>query len=206
MQDSPAFDRPCPDWYARPQLGVFIHWGMFAIPAYAPAETPINELFKTDYDRAMAWSPYAEWYWNAMRVAGSPTEAHHARVHGGKPYEDFRPAFEAAAQTFDAGAWADLFAEAGASYAVFVTKHHDGYCLWPSEVANPHKPAWNSERDYVGELADAVRARGMRFGVYYSGGLDWTFHFTPVSNFGDMLACVRRRTTIVRMRTHRCAS
>jgi alpha-L-fucosidase len=190
MQDSPAFDRPCPDWYARPQLGVFIHWGMFAIPAYAPAQTPINELFKTDYDRAMAWSPYAEWYWNAMRVAGSPTEAHHARVHGGKPYEDFRPAFEAAAQTFDAGAWADLFAEAGASYVVFVTKHHDGYCLWPSEVTNPHKPGWNSERDYVGELADAVRARGMRFGVYYSGGLDWTFHFTPVSNFGDMLACV----------------
>ena len=191
MQDSPAFDRPCPDWYARPQLGVFIHWGMFAIPAYAPAETPINELFKTDYDRAMAWSPYAEWYWNAMRVPGSPTEAHHARVYRGKPYEDFRPAFEAAARSFDAGAWADLFAEAGASYVVFVTKHQDGYCLWPSEVANPHKRDWTSKRDYVGELAEAVRARGMRFGVYYSGGLDWTFHFTPVSNFGDMLACVR---------------
>ena len=72
MPDGPTFDRPCPDWYAKPQLGVFIHWGMFAIPAYAPAETPINELFKTDYDRAMAWSPYAEWYWNAMRVPGSP--------------------------------------------------------------------------------------------------------------------------------------
>lgn len=190
MTDSPAFDRPCPDWYARPQLGIFIHWGIFAVPAFAPAETPINELFRTDYDRAMAWSPYAEWYWNAMRVPGSPTEAHHAREHDGRPYKEFRPLFERAAQAFDADAWADLFAKAGAGYVVFVTKHHDGYCLWPTDVPNPHKPGWHSPRDYVGELAEAVRKRGMRFGLYYSGGLDWTFHFTPVSNFGDMLACV----------------
>jgi alpha-L-fucosidase len=51
-------------------------------------------------------------------------------------------------------------------------------------------PGWFSRRDFVGELADAVRARGMRFGLYYSGGLDWTFHHLPISNFGDMLACV----------------
>lgn len=185
-----AIVRDCPDWYAKPQLGIFIHWGMAAVPAYAPAETSITELFKTDYDRAMSESPYAEWYWNAMRVPGSSTEAHHAKMHGGAPYEDFRPAFDTAAKAFDADAWAKLFADSGATYVVFVTKHHDGYCLWPTDVANPHKPGWNSARDYVGELADAVRARGMRFGVYYSGGLDWTFHFTPISNFGDMLACV----------------
>ena len=193
MADNDAatvFARACPDWYARPQLGVFIHWGLFAVPGYAPAETSITELFKTDYDRAMAWSPYAEWYWNAMLVPGSPTEAHHARVHGGKPYEAFRHEFEKAAEAFDANAWADFFAASGASYVVFVTKHHDGYCLWPSAVENPHKPGWTSTRDYVGELADAVRARGMRFGLYYSGGLDWTFRFTPISDFGDMLACV----------------
>jgi alpha-L-fucosidase len=187
---APAFVRDCPAWYARPQLGIFIHWGMFAVPAFAPAETSITELFKADYDTAMAVSPYAEWYWNAMRVPGSPTAAHHAREHGGRLYEDFRAPFEKAAEAFDADAWAKLFAESGASYVVFVTKHHDGFCLWPSDVANPHKRGWNSTRDYVGELAAAVRARGMRFGVYYSGGLDWTFHFTPISNFGDMLACV----------------
>jgi len=186
----PAFNRPCPDWYAQPQLGIFIHWGMFAIPAYAPAEVSITELFRTDYDRAMAFGPYSEWYWNAMRVPGSPTEAHHAHVHGGRPYEDFRGAFEEAARHFDAEKWAQMFADAGAGYVVFVTKHHDGYCLWPTQVENPHKPGWHSTRDYVGELAEAVRARGMKFGVYYSGGLDWTFHFTPISNFGDMLACV----------------
>lgn len=182
--------RACPDWYAKPQLGIFIHWGIFAVPAYAPGGTSIAELFKTDYDNAMAISPYAEWYWNAMRVPGSPTAERHARVHGGRPYESFREEFEAAAEAFDANAWADHFAASGAGYVVIVTKHHDGFCLWPTEVENPHKPGWRSRRDFVGELAAAVRARGMRFGLYYSGGLDWTFHHLPISDFGDMLACV----------------
>ncbi len=182
--------RACPEWYARPQLGAFIHWGIFAVPAYAPGAVSISELFKIDYDNAMAISPYAEWYWNAMRVSGSPTAERHARVHGGKPYEAFREEFEKAAEAFDAGAWADLFAASGAGYVVLVTKHHDGFCLWPTEVENPHKPGWHSKRDFVCELAEAVRARGMKFGLYYSGGLDWTFFHTPISNFGDMLACV----------------
>ena len=182
--------RACPEWYAKPQLGIFIHWGIFAIPAYAPGGVSIADLFKTDYDDAMAISPYAEWYWNAMRVPSSPTAERHARVYGNLPYESFRKEFEAAAEAFDANAWADHFAASGAGYMVFVTKHHDGFCLWPTDVENPHKPGWHSKRDFVGELADAVRARGMKFGLYYSGGLDWTFHHLPISNFGDMLACV----------------
>jgi alpha-L-fucosidase len=182
--------RQCPDWYARPQLGIFIHWGIFAVPAYAPCGVSISELFRTDYDNAMAISPYAEWYWNAMRVPGSPTAKRHARLHHGQPYEAFRPEFEKAAAAFNADAWANLFKSAGANYVVFVTKHHDGYCLWPSGVRNAHVPDWSSRRDFVGELAEAVRAKGMKFGVYYSGGLDWTFRHIPISNFGDMLACV----------------
>ena len=182
--------RPCPDWYAKPQLGIFIHWGVFAIPAFAPGGVSITDLFRTDYDNAMAISPYAEWYWNAMRAPGSPTAAHHSKVHGGRDYQSFRAEFEAAAEAFDAKAWAELFANAGASYVVFVAKHHDGYCLWPSAVANPQQNNWVSGRDFVGELAEAVRAKGMRFGLYYSGGLDWTFRHIPIANFGDMLACV----------------
>lgn len=182
--------RPCPDWYRRPQLGIFIHWGIFAVPAYAPGGVSIADLFRTDYDNAMAISPYAEWYWNAMRVPGSPTARRHEQMHGGRPYESFRADFAKAAEAFDANAWADLFAASGAGYVVFVTKHHDGFCLWPSAVANPNLPGWASTRDFVGELAQAVRARGMRFGLYYSGGLDWTFNHRPISNFGDMLACV----------------
>lgn len=182
--------RPCPEWYAEPQLGIFIHWGVFAVPAWAPRGASITELARTDYDQLNARSPYAEWYWNAMRLPGSPTARHHAETYGERPYEDFRPEFEAAAEAFDAGAWADLFQASGARYVVFVTKHHDGYCLWPTEVRHPHKPNWFSKRDFVGELAEAVRACGMRFGVYYSGGLDWTFEPRPIATIGDMLAAV----------------
>src|SRR5215469_10366800 len=161
MPDFSAFaGRACPDWYARPQLGVFIHWGMFAVPAWAPRGASITELAKNDYDRLFELSPYAEWYSNALRIEGSPTAQHHAAQYGDRPYESFRGEFEAAAAAFDADAWAELFASAGASYVVLVTKHHDGYCLWPSAVENPRRPGWRSKRDFVGELCEAVRGRG----------------------------------------------
>lgn len=182
--------RPCPDWFATPSWGVFVHWGLYSVPAWAPRGRDLHDLMVYDYDDVNALTPYAEWYANAMRLPGSATAAHHARVWGGAPYEDFRAPFEAAAQAFDAEAWVDLFAEAGATYVVFVAKHHDGYCLWPTQVENPHRPGWHSARDFVGELADATRARGLRFGLYYSGGLDWTFHHAPIRDLGDMLACV----------------
>ncbi len=191
MADFSAFaGRPVPDWYAEPQLGIFVHWGLFAVPAYAPPGRSITSLFETDYDDAFVLGPYAEWYENALRDPGSPTSEHH-RVHwGAAPYANFREPFEAAARAFDAEAWADLFQNAGARYVVFVTKHHDGYCLWPTQVENPHRPGWRSERDFVGELAEAVRRRGMRFGLYYSGGLDWTFRPRLIRNMGEMFACV----------------
>jgi alpha-L-fucosidase len=182
--------RPCPDWYATPQLGIFIHWGVFAVPAWAPRGVSITELTRTHYDDVFARAPYAEWYANAMRLPGSATAQHHAESWGARTYESFRPDFDAAARAFDADAWAELFLAAGARYVVFVTKHHDGYCLWPTEVENPHRPGWHSGRDFIGELAQAVRRRGMRFGLYYSGGLDWTFRHEPIANLGDMFGCV----------------
>lgn len=182
--------RTLPAWYAEPQFGVFIHWGIFSVPAFAPAGRSITELFETDFDQAFVLGPYAEWYDNALRDPTSPTTEHHRRHHGQAPYDAFRAPFDAASQAFDAGAWADLFAAAGARYVVFVTKHHDGYCLWPTDVPNPWKPGWNSDRDFVGELAEAVRARGMRFGLYYSGGLDWTAHPRLIRNLGEMFAAV----------------
>ncbi|MGH6955839.1 MAG: alpha-L-fucosidase [Caulobacteraceae bacterium] len=182
-------DRELPAWYATPQLGVFIHWGVFAVPAWAPRGASITELSHTRYDELFALAPYAEWYANALRIPGSPTRAHHTAVWGERTYESFRPDFERAAAAFDAETWADLFAAVGARYVVFVAKHHDGYCLWPTRVENPRRPGWRSERDFAGELAEAVRARGLRFGVYYSGGLDWTFKDDPIVDLGDMFAC-----------------
>jgi alpha-L-fucosidase len=183
-------NRACPEWFLRPQMGIFVHWGLYSVPAFAPRGHSIHALMRDNYDNATAYAPYAEWYANAMIVAGSPTAAHHKATYGNVPYSDFRAQFETESEAFDADAWAQTFLDAGATYVVIVAKHHDGYCLWPTQVENPHRPDWHSKRDFVGEVATAVRAKGLRFGVYYSGGLDWTFHHSPISNMGDMLGCV----------------
>jgi alpha-L-fucosidase len=182
--------RRCPTWYAEAGFGIFIHWGIFSVPAFAPRGRAIHELMHDHYDDMNKYLPYAEWYENALRLPGSASAEHHKKTYADRPYASFRPEFDEAARAFDANTWADLFAEAGARYVVFVTKHHDGYCLWPTNVENPWRPGWRSERDFVGELAIAVRARNMRFGVYYSGGLDWTARAEPIANLGDMFACV----------------
>jgi alpha-L-fucosidase len=145
---------------------------------------------RTRYDELQALSPYAEWYENALRIPGSPAARHHAEVFGGAPYQRFREPFEAMLARWDPAPWAELFAAAGARYVVQVTKHHDGYCLWPSAVRNPRRPGWHAPRDVVGELAAAVRARGLRFGVYYSGGLDWSFEPRAIRTLADGLAAV----------------
>ena len=182
--------RPCPAWFQEAGFGVFIHWGIFAVPAFAPRGRAIHDLAREHYDDMNKYLPYAEWYENAIRLAGSPSAEHHNKTYGNRPYTSFRPEFDDAARAFDAAVWADLFEAAGARYVVFVTKHHDGYCLWPTKVENPWRPGWHTKRDFVGELAEAVRARGMRFGLYYSGGLDWTARPEPIANLGDMFACV----------------
>jgi alpha-L-fucosidase len=170
--------REIPQWFDDAKLGIFIHWGPASVPAFAygPPLQPgeLEEImFKESPRKEM---PYAEWYLNAMNYPDSETSRHHAVTYGDAPYSDFGPIFEQRVdEGWDPDAWADLFARAGAKYVVLVTKHHDGYTLWPSEVNNPNRENWGSSRDMVGELAAAVRARGMRFGTYYSTGLDWSF-------------------------------
>ncbi|HEX2814387.1 MAG TPA: alpha-L-fucosidase [Sphingopyxis sp.] len=180
--------RAVPDWYQDAKFGIFIHWGAFAIPGFAPRLGSIGEAFARDYDRAVAMVPYTEWYCNAIKVPGTPSAEFHRAHYGDAPYEDFKPPFEAGLDRWDPAAWAEAFRDAGARYVVLVTKHHDGLCLWPSQVANPHRTGWTTGRDIVGDLAAAVRAAGLRFGVYYSGGIDWTFNRRPLRTLGDFLA------------------
>jgi alpha-L-fucosidase len=179
--------RPLPEWYDDAKFGVFIHWGLFAIPAFAARLGSITDAFKKDYDRAVAMTPYTEWYENAIKVEGTPSAEFHRAQYGDAPYEAFREPFLAGIRNWDASAWAETFRDAGAKYVVLVTKHHDGFCLWPSAVANPRQKNWTSERDIVGEIGRAVRAAGLKFGVYYSGGIDWTFNREPLRTMGDFL-------------------
>jgi len=179
--------RPPPTWYDEAKFGVFIHWGMFAIPGFAARLGSISDAFKTDYDRAVAMTPYTEWYANAIKVPSTPSAEFHKTTFGDAPYEAFKDPFLAGLDAWDAEEWAEAFADAGARYVVLVTKHHDGFCLWPSGVPNPERAGWDAGRDLVGEIAAAVRGQGMRFGVYYSGGIDWSFNPEPLRTMADFM-------------------
>jgi alpha-L-fucosidase len=88
---------------------------------------------------------------------------------------------------WDPGKMADVFSRIGARYVVLTTKHHDGFLLWPSDTPNPNKQDYCASRDIVSELAAAVKARGMRMGVYYSGALDWSFTTKPIDGIVGLL-------------------
>ncbi|HEY8217453.1 MAG TPA: alpha-L-fucosidase [Acidimicrobiia bacterium] len=181
-----------PDWWLDAKLGIFIHWTPASVPGFAPTGQEIAELLASGDPTALAHSPYSEWYENSLRFADSPVSRHHASTYGTRPYREFAREWEAALESWNPDDWARRFAATGARYVVLVTKHHDGYCLWPTSVPNPHEPRWHCERDVVGELAEAVRAAGMRFGVYYSGGIDSRWNDHPIGAFSDLPLAVPR--------------
>src|SRR5208337_4174766 len=160
--------RPTPAWFTDAKFGIFIHWGVYSVPAYAPVMP--GRL------------AYAEWYWNAMthgkdNVQADPVQtgtwAYHQKIYGPDfPYQNFAPQFRA--ELFDPDHWADVFARSGAKYVALTSKHHEGFALWPSKEASATwgRP-WNAveigpRRDILGDLTDAVRRRGLRMGYYYS--------------------------------------
>src|SRR6187551_104495 len=176
--------RPLPAWFDDAKFGIFVHWTPATVPAFAPTTTSATWI------ASMGDSPYCEWYQNSLAVPGSPVHEHHREHYGDLPYDAFVEQFLAGLRGWDAEPWADLFASAGARYVVLVTKHHDGVALWPTAHRNPFKSDWQAERDIVGELAAAVRRRGMRFGTYYSGGLDWTFGGLGITDLRTLIAAI----------------
>ncbi|HOT90845.1 MAG TPA: alpha-L-fucosidase [Anaerolineae bacterium] len=183
---------PLPTWFEDAKLGIFVHWGPYSVPGWAPRTGNLREvIIRHDDAHWFAHNPYAEWYCQAMQITGSPTQRYHAETYGTHtPYAAFGPQFNAAARGWDPWAWGDLFRRAGARYVVMVTKHHDGFLMWPSAVPNPHRPDWHAARDFVGELTEAVRINGLRMGLYYSGGLDFTFKDVVIRDFADMLTAI----------------
>ncbi|WP_404423147.1 alpha-L-fucosidase [Nibricoccus sp. IMCC34717] len=150
--------RPMPAWYLDAKFGVFIHWGVYSVPAWGTQKY------------------YAEWYWQRIK---SPDPEHrewadfHAKNFGADfDYKDFAPRFRA--ELFNADQWADLFQRAGIRYVVPTSKHHEGFALWPSaEASRTWGRPWNAveigpKRDVLGELAEATRRKGIKFGFYYS--------------------------------------
>ncbi len=188
-----------PAWFHDAKLGIFVHWGLYSIPGWAPTTGELPDVIANE--GASAWfarNPYAEWYANTIRIPKSESAAYHAQHYGADfKYEQFAPQFNQGVQSWNPDSWADLFKSAGARYVVLTTKHHDGFLLWPSATPNPFHTNYQAARDLVGELTDAVRSRGLRMGLYYSGGLDWTFNPYVIRDMPDLFRAVPQSAAYV---------
>jgi len=153
--------RPVPTWFSDAKFGIFIHWGLYSVPAWA-----------TDSYADGFGSNYAEWYW--QRLHATQLKIHpefvsfHERVYGKDfKYPSFADRFKC--EMFDPAVWSGIFKQSGARYVVLTSKHHDGYCLWPSAQAwNWNSASTGPGKDLVQHVTDAVRAAGLRMGLYYS--------------------------------------
>ena len=174
-----------PQWYDDCKIGVFIHWGAYSVPAYAP---PTVELGEIPLDEGwFAYNPYSEWYLNSLRIGKGATFEYHNKTYGADfPYEKFTHMWKA--ENWQPDDWAKLFKEAGAGYVVPVTKHHDGFCLWPSRFTEYHTANRGPGRDIIGELGEAVRQSGLKYGLYYSGILDWTYTNDAIHDMEDIFS------------------
>ena len=177
-----------PAWYDGAKLGIFVHWGLYSVPAWAPHGGDIGEVFQSgDMSTWFRNNSYAEWYLNTLKFEDGPTRAWHDKHYGaGFHYDDFVAGFNSALRRWQPEGMAALFAEAKARYVVLTSKHHDGFTLWRSGIPCPHKASYHSMRDVVGEVTAAVRAHDMRMGLYYSGGLDWAFNEARIEAVPDV--------------------
>ncbi|HTQ28164.1 MAG TPA: alpha-L-fucosidase, partial [Puia sp.] len=132
-----------PEWYRDAKFGIFIHWGVYSVPAFG-----------------------SEWYPRKMYDRGSAEYKHHIETYGSQDkfgYKDFIPLFTA--QHFDPVAWAALFKKSGARYVVPVAEHHDGFAMYHTDLSRWNAFNMGPKRDIIGELAAALRKEGLIFGV-----------------------------------------
>ncbi len=132
-----------PEWYKDAKFGIFIHWGLYSVPAFG-----------------------SEWYPRQMYLAGTKENQHQIATYGPLNkfgYKDFIPMFKA--EHYDPQAWARLFKAAGAKYVVPVFEHHDGFAMYDSGLSDWTAAKMGPKRDLVGDLAKAVRAEGLHLGA-----------------------------------------
>ncbi|HEV2481076.1 MAG TPA: alpha-L-fucosidase [Puia sp.] len=146
--------RPVPEWYRDAKFGIFIHWGVYSVPAFRTV------------------GEYAEWYQNGLNSGDTAVIAYHKKKYGNLTYYQLADRFKA--ELFNPDEWAHLIEKSGARYVVLTSKHHDGFALWPSkEASRDWGFPWNAvdagpHRDLLGDLFTAIRKTKVHPGLYYS--------------------------------------
>jgi len=132
-----------PDWFRDAKFGIFIHWGVYSVPAYS-----------------------SEWYPRLMYQQGSDEFKHHVATYGPQNkfgYKDFIPMFKA--EKFNPQEWVALFKKAGAKYVVPVAEHHDGFAMYKTALSKWNAFEMGPKRDVIGELAAEIKKQGLIFGL-----------------------------------------
>jgi alpha-L-fucosidase len=146
--------RETPQWLSDGRFGIWFHWAPHAVPAHDN-----------------------EWYPRDMYNQESDIHDHHVETYGDPAefgYHDFVPEFTG--EHFDAERWADFCAEAGANYAGMTAIHHDGFALWDSDLTEWNAAEKGPQRDVLGEFAQAVRDRGMKFVAAFHHAWTWWYY------------------------------
>lgn len=144
-----------PEWYADAKLGIFIHWGVYAVPAFG-----------------------SEWYPRKMYDPTTADHKHHIETYGPLSefgYKDFIPMFTA--ENFDPDAWAELFEASGAKYVMPVAEHHDGFSLYDNSFTRWDSTEMGPKRDIIAELRDSIRTRGLKFCVSSHRAFNYAYFF-----------------------------
>ena len=153
-----AANYQCPDWFTDAKFGIFIHWGVYSVPAFGN-----------------------EWYARNMYVQDSEEYKHHLQTFGKHTefgYKDFIPQFKA--EKFDAHEWVSIFKAAGAKYVVPVAEHHDGFAMYDSDLNSWNAVKMGPKKDIIGLLKAETEKAGLVFGLsshrlenawFYNGGM-----------------------------------
>lgn len=170
-----------PTWLADAKFGIFVHWGLYSIPAWAEvgdAPTVVEDAYR-DHQ-------YAEWYENPVRVEGSSAQTYQRPTVGeGTSHADLADLWTA--EKFDADDCVALFRQAGARCVVPTAKHHDGFCLRATDTTPFNSPVRGPRRDLMQEFSDSSRSAGLKFGSYFSGALDWhVSDFSAIDSDADI--------------------
>ncbi len=149
-----------PEWFMDGKFGIFIHWGVYAVPAF-----------------------HNEWYARDMYIKDGPVYAHHREAWGPQDtfgYKDFIPLFKA--ENFNPDEWAEIFKKSGARYVIPVAEHHDGFSMYDSDLNEWNSVKMGPEKDIIGLLKKALEKQGLVFGLsthraenawFYNGGMQF---------------------------------